>query len=141
VISITRLQQGWQMFAPDVPRNDVYLAVDAVTVDGRHVDPLAEAAGVTRDATAKVMPLAPGLSVYWVSYMQRLPGDSRHHRPLSEWLQAYHERTGKPQDRLVQFEVQTLQVDSPAPGQPLAEPRVQRVFNWRAPVSQNKGPS
>jgi len=133
VISITRLQQGWQMFAPDVPRNDVYLAVDAVTTDGRHVDPLAEAAGVARDATSREMPLRPGLSVYFVSYMQRLPGDKRHHRPLTEWIQKYHERTGREQDKVVSFEVDTLQVDSPAPGQPANPTRKFRVTSWRAP--------
>src|SRR5204862_3182384 len=41
-VSYLGLFQGWSMFAPDAPMTDFNLMVDAVTVDGRHVDPYNE---------------------------------------------------------------------------------------------------
>jgi hypothetical protein len=38
-ISYLRLNQGWGMFAPNAPREDMMVVVDALTVDGRHIDP------------------------------------------------------------------------------------------------------
>ena len=43
LIWYARLDQGWQMFSPDVPTSERHLYVDAVTFGGRHVDPYNEA--------------------------------------------------------------------------------------------------
>ena len=43
-VSYLGLFQGWSMFAPEAPMTDFNLMVDAVTVDGRHVDPYNEIA-------------------------------------------------------------------------------------------------
>lgn len=40
VLYYLRVYQTWSMFAPDVPRNDGMIVVDAVLADGSHVDPL-----------------------------------------------------------------------------------------------------
>ncbi len=118
VISYTRLQQGWQMFAPDVPKLDVYLRADATTIDGRHIDPIAMAAGTPDEPQSRQIPrVALGLSVYFVAYMSRIDGDKRHHRPLSEWVQNTHRRTGRPQDEVVSFVVYAMKQRSPDPGQ------------------------
>lgn len=127
-ISYTRLQQGWRMFAPDAPQDEVYLIVDAVTQGGRHVDPIAEASGVIRDAKSRTMPSVPHLSKAWVSYMQRIPGDGRHHRPLRQWLENYPQRTGNPKDRLVRYEVLTLRRNSPPLGVNTVQPTRSEIW-------------
>ena len=42
-IAYLNLFQGWSMFAPEMFKGDYNIAVDAVTVGGRHVDPFSEA--------------------------------------------------------------------------------------------------
>src|SRR5690606_18332673 len=39
IVHYGRFFQGWSMFAPDVPRTDGIVVVDATTVDGRRIDP------------------------------------------------------------------------------------------------------
>ncbi|MEN9581578.1 MAG: hypothetical protein RJA70_4587 [Pseudomonadota bacterium] len=117
VVDYTRLQQGWQMFAPDVPRSDVYVRVDAVTLSGKHVDPIAEAAGIEPEPESRVLPVQPGPDVYFAQYMERIRGDVRHHRPLQQWIERYHERTGAPGDRIVAYQVLHLSHTSPSPSE------------------------
>jgi hypothetical protein len=134
VISYTRLQQGWQMFAPDVPKSDTYLRVDAITADGRHIDPIAEAAGTPQEPEARTVPEAPNLSVYFVSYMQRIRRDTRHHRALSEWIQDTPARTGREKDAVVSFIAYELQRYSPAPGDSVpARVTAHAFLQWTKP--------
>jgi len=39
VVQYTHTTEGWSMFSPDAPIYDMMVVVDAVTRDGRHVDP------------------------------------------------------------------------------------------------------
>lgn len=120
-VSYTRLQQGWRMFAPDAPMGEMSLVVDAVTSDGRHVDPLNEVAARQADPLARRVPVRPGYDVFWVDYIARLEGARAYHSAFRQWILAYPERTGRPQDRIVAFELLKLSQDSPRPGE--REPR------------------
>lgn len=117
-VDYTRLQQGWQMFAPDPPKSDVYIRVDAVTAAGKHVDPIAEAAGIDPEPESRTMPVQPGSDVFFVQYMERIHNDRRHHRPLQQWIERYHERTGSAADRITSYQVLRLEQDLPHPTLP-----------------------
>lgn len=140
-IAYTRLQQGWQMFAPNTPRTDNYLRIDATMASGQHVDPIALAADIPNDPTSRNIPTsALGLPVYFVSYMDRISRDRRHHRPLTEWIQKYHERTGRPQDRIVAFTALRLEHTSPTPPDTAySATRTHSFLNWREPAPKASG--
>jgi predicted DCC family thiol-disulfide oxidoreductase YuxK len=120
-VSYTRLQQGWRMFAPDAPMGEMSLVVDALTSEGRHVDPLNELAARTADPLSRRVPVRPDYDVFWVDYLARLEGARAYHPAFRQWILAYPERTGRPQDRIVWFELLKVSQDSPVPGQ--REPR------------------
>ncbi|MDH5675642.1 MAG: DCC1-like thiol-disulfide oxidoreductase family protein [Myxococcales bacterium] len=115
-ISYTRLQQGWSMFAADAPTDERSIVVDAITRDGRHVDPINELAARSADPLSRRVPVRPGYNVYWVDYIARIEGYKAYHRDLRRFILAYHERTGQPEDRIVSFEAHVVEQDSPRPG-------------------------
>jgi predicted DCC family thiol-disulfide oxidoreductase YuxK len=121
VVSYTRMQQGWSMFSADAPITEVYVVIDAVTEDGRHVDPLNEVAGREADPLLRRVPVRPGYDVFWVDYVMRIPHRGEYHGPLQSWIFAYHERTGRAEDRIVRFDAYLIEQDSPPPGE--REPR------------------
>jgi hypothetical protein len=45
LVAYPRFIQAWSMFASDAPTTDETMVVDAVTAEGRHVDPYSEVAG------------------------------------------------------------------------------------------------
>lgn len=116
-VSYLRLNQGWSMFAPDAPRSDMTIVVDAVTADGRHVDPYNEAAARVADPSLRKVPERIGHDMFWCDYTVRVPGQRAYHDILSQWIMAYPERTGRPTDRIVGFDLYIVEQDSPAPGQ------------------------
>ncbi|MCG8553724.1 MAG: lipase maturation factor family protein [Proteobacteria bacterium] len=117
VVGYTRMQQGWQLFAPDAPLSEAFVLVDAVTSTGRHVDPLAEAGGYTPTPQARAIPVRPGLDTFWIEYHLRIPVFWPYHQPLKDWIARYHERTGRTEDRIVRWEAFLLEHDSPRPGE------------------------
>jgi hypothetical protein len=108
LVEYPRAFQSWRMFAPHAPLEDYMIEVDAVTVDGRHVDPFNELAS-------------------------RVPGPGYREIPkrlstaFQEWILRYPERTERPEDRIVSFKVYTLSDHSPPLGatQPSDFKRVQ----------------
>ena len=60
VLGYLQMYQVWTMFAPDVPTTAKTVAVDAVTADGRHVDPLNEALSPGHPLTGWRDPAAVG---------------------------------------------------------------------------------
>jgi uncharacterized membrane protein YphA (DoxX/SURF4 family) len=92
-----RFLQGWFMFSPNPVMDDGIVVCDAQTADGRHVDPF----------TGREPSFDLGGSVQfnqiWQDYMNRiqLPANAYYRDALKAWLLRYHERTGRPGDRIV----------------------------------------
>ena len=96
---------------------DGVLAVDAITADGRHVDPF----------TGKEPDLdltdsrGEGLGQIRQDYGNRIRMDRhkafRKPQGLQEFLLRYHERTGRPEDELVAFDVFWVRDKCPQPGE------------------------
>jgi hypothetical protein len=116
-----RLNQGWRMFAANAPRDDLWLVVDAETVDGRHIDPVNEVASRYADPSLRSIPPRLGQNYYWCDYTVRIKGFRRYHDGLRDWIFRRHERSGNPNDRIVSFRVYEISQLSPGPGED--EPR------------------
>jgi len=120
-VTTTYLQmlQAWRLFAPDAPTTDATLAVDAVTTDGRHVDPLNEVVSPHHPWLGPAIPRRLGYDAFVNAYMLRLPYWPAYFNALGEWILRYPERTGEARDRLVSFQVLSVEQDSPSPGERL----------------------
>ena len=115
-IVYARITQGWGMFAPNPIVEDGSVAVDAVTVDGKHVDPFT---GLPPDLDLSD---ARGLGLGQIrqDYFNRIRLDqNRVYRRsgLQDWILAYPKRTGRPDDEIAGFDVYWLRDRCPSPGQ------------------------
>lgn len=109
--------QGWSMYAPNPPFGDTNLYVDAVTMDGRHVDPFnAVASPGNRRPGAEIQPHLRQ-DVMFFAYVLRLPWTPNYWLPFQEWILRYPERTKRPNDAIVRFEAFVIEHDSPPPGE------------------------
>jgi hypothetical protein len=124
-VSYLNLFQGWSMFAPDAPTSDLNVVVDAVTAEGRHVDPLSEVATPRHPNPGRTIPAGNGPSWLFYGYENHLPERPNYHQALKEWILRYPERTGRVADRIVAFEVLSVEDDSPPPGE-----RLPRNLRW-----------
>ncbi|HEU4536536.1 MAG TPA: HTTM domain-containing protein [Polyangiaceae bacterium] len=115
VIMYPRMMQGWRMFSPDAPKDDGTLVVDAVTVDGRHLDPLT---GAPPDFEAPLH--GPWLqSQLWCDYFLRISWDhnSGYREELKKYLLNWQRLEHRPaQDRIKSFEIWWVTNESPPPG-------------------------
>jgi hypothetical protein len=133
ILQYPRIFQGWGMFAPNPIREDGVVAIDARTIDGRHVDPLRGGAPADLNLSdARGL----GLNQIHQDYANRIRLD--HNRPLREplkrFLQRWHELTGKPEDEIVAFDVWWLRDHNPEPGK--LEPTEHQkicILSWRKP--------
>jgi hypothetical protein len=116
-VMIFRLNQGWRMFAPNAPRDDAWIVIDAVTEDGRHVDPLNEVAARHADPSLREIPPYLGYNYYWCDYVARIKNFRSYHGGLTDWIYRYHERTGNDVDRIVSFRAYQVTHIPPAPGE------------------------
>ncbi len=131
IVEYPRLFQGWSMFAPNAPTDDRNIFVDAVTSDGRHVDPLNERGSRVAPAPTDAIPEYLNQDEYFCDYMQRIGGNGAYHPPLSDWIQNYHHRTRRPEDRITSFEVYEIIDQSPVPGQTRpTESKKTLLFSW-----------
>lgn len=123
--------EGWSLFAPDAPLSDETVYVDAVTRDGRHVDPYNEVGSRVHTLPVDRVPVRLGHDSFWCDYTLRIPDAPAYHQALTEWILRYPERTGHPDDAIVRFEAVVLWQDSPPPGK--TEPtniRKRRFLQW-----------
>jgi len=127
-VGYLRLNQGWSMFAPDAPRDDLWIVVDAITKDGRHVDPWNEIASRVADPSLRTIPARLGQDAAYCDYTARIPDDGNLHEPFRNWILAYHRRTRRPEDRIVRFRAYVIEQQSPAPGETAARDVRARVF-------------
>jgi predicted DCC family thiol-disulfide oxidoreductase YuxK len=124
--------EGWSLFSPEAPLSDETVVVDAVTRDGRHVDPYNEVGSRVSSLPADKVPVRLGHDSFWCDYTLRIPDATQYHQALIEWIQRYHERTGRAADTIVRFDAYVIWQDSPKPGAP-REPtniRKRRFLHW-----------
>jgi hypothetical protein len=117
IIDLPRLRQGWHMFAPEAPHQDATVVIDALTADGRRVDPLAWAARGTDVVFLDAIPSHLGLDELWCNYIGRIRSQPGFHDALRRWIARHAERVARPGDRIVAYRVLELRHDSPPPGQ------------------------
>ena len=84
------------MFASDAPTTDQSMVVDAVTVDGRHIDPYSEATSRYDNPGHNEIPVRLDNDSFVFNYSGRIPTSGAYSQALTEWLLNYHERTGDP---------------------------------------------
>jgi hypothetical protein len=103
-----QLNQGWFMFSPNPVMDDGTIVVDAVTVDGRHVDPFSiHVEPYTLRAPNFDLLHAKSLRTnqIWGDYFNRAHGPGAVRDAMKEYLLKLPERTGHPEDTLVSGEV------------------------------------
>jgi predicted DCC family thiol-disulfide oxidoreductase YuxK len=108
--------QSWSMFSPDAPLSDYMVVIDAVTRDGRHVDPLNEIGSRIASLPVDDIPPRLGHSSIICDYTLRIPDNGWYHQALLEWVLRYPERTGNPRDEIVSFKAWNVEHSSPPPG-------------------------
>jgi hypothetical protein len=117
MVAYPRLIQAWSMFASDAPTTDQSMVVDAITVDGRHVDPYSEATSRYANPGRNEIPERLDNATFVFNYSGRIPSSGAYHQALTEWILNYHERTGDPHDRIVSFDAYEVDDDSPPVGE------------------------
>ena len=117
LVAYPRMIQAWSMFASDAPTTDQSMVVDALTVDGRHVDPYSEATSRYDNPGRDEIPVRLDNDSFVFNYSGRIPTSGAYHQALTEWILNYHERTGDPHDRIVSFDCYEVDDDSPPIGE------------------------
>jgi predicted DCC family thiol-disulfide oxidoreductase YuxK len=135
VVDRLRLYQGWRMFAPEPPYEDGRMVVDGRTEDGRKIDPFTGTEPEFNPDTS----VGWGHSQLWCDYhlkmyFARYAGNRQH---LKEFLQNWHLRTGRPQDRLVAFDVWWVNDKSPGPGETQGKPQKPVLLSSYGKVSDS----
>ncbi len=126
IVNYLQVPQGWAMFAPDVPKQDTRLVVDATLADGSHLDPLTE-------APPDFDTLAHGpwfMDQHWCEVHARMPGWRQHWRNFRDYLRRRPAALGwPPEKQIVSLEVYRVIGDMPAPGTTTAtNVRRERLF-------------
>ena len=129
-VSYLDMFQGWSMFAPEAPMTDFNLMVDAITVDGRHVDPYNEIANPKYPHPGLTIPVSLGTSWVFYGYGNHIANRGAYHQALLEWVLRYPKRTGNPNDQITSFKLYIVEDDSP----PLGEQKP-RNLRWKVMLS------
>jgi hypothetical protein len=116
-VTYLNMFQGWSMFAPDAPMSDFNIIVEAKTADGRTVDPFNAMANPSFPAPGRHIPVGLNPSALLYGYENHLPNRPAYHQALQEWILRHPDRTARPEDRIVSFEVLKVEDDSPPLGQ------------------------
>jgi predicted DCC family thiol-disulfide oxidoreductase YuxK len=123
--------EGWSLFSPDAPLTDETVYVDALTADGRHVDPYNEIGSRVADIPIQSVPVRLGHSSFWCDFTLRIPDAGAFHGAFLEWILRYPERTGNPRDTIKSFDAYVVQQDSPPPGGDTpTNARTRRFLHW-----------
>jgi hypothetical protein len=105
------------MFSPEAPKSDLHFYIDALTIDGRHVDPLNRIA--SRVATVPLDSIPDRLDQFdsFCDYMVHIENRPELHSALRQWIYRYHQRTGRANDRIIAFTGYVIEDHSPEPGE------------------------
>ena len=114
-IGYPRMYQGWGMFAPNPISDDGSVSIDAITIDGRHIDPFTGEVPDLDLTDARGLGLGQIRQDYWNRI--RFDRNKQFRQGLKEYLLRWHEDTGHPEDELVAFDVFWLRDQCPLPGQ------------------------
>jgi len=114
-IGYPRMYQGWGMFAPNPISDDGSVSIDAITIDGRHVDPFTGEVPDLDLTDARGLGLGQIRQDYWNRI--RFDRNKGFRQGLKEYLLRWHEETGRAEDELVAFDVYWLRDQCPLPGQ------------------------
>jgi predicted DCC family thiol-disulfide oxidoreductase YuxK len=117
LVAYPRLIQAWSMFASDAPMGDETVVVEAVTADGRRVDPYSEVASRYRYPGSDQIPVRLDNNSFFFNYSVRIPDQAAYHQAFLEWILNYPKRTHHPEDRIVRFDAICVENDSPPPGE------------------------
>ena len=117
LVAYPRLIQAWSMFASDAPLTDETVVVEAVTADGRRVDPYSEVASRYPNPGIDEIPSRLDNDSFFFNYSVRIPDQAAYHQALLEWILSYPKRTHRSQDRIVRFDAYKIENDSPPPGE------------------------
>jgi predicted DCC family thiol-disulfide oxidoreductase YuxK len=115
-VQYTHATEGWSMFSPEAPIYDMMVVVDAVTRDGRHVDPYNEVGSRVHSLPVADIPPRLGHDSMFCDYTLHIPSTAAYHQAFVEWIQRYPERTGNPNDAIVSFQAIKLEHTPPLPG-------------------------
>jgi predicted DCC family thiol-disulfide oxidoreductase YuxK len=117
LVAYPRFIQAWSMFASDAPMSDESVVVEAITADGRRVDPYSQVAGRLPDPGVDEIPTRLDNDSFFFNYSVRIPDQGVYHQAFLEWILRYPIRTGNPRDRIVRFDAYKIENDSPPPGE------------------------
>jgi hypothetical protein len=127
-----RLFQGWGMFAPNPVREDGIVAVDGITIDGRHIDPFTGKEPDLWLSDARSLDMNQVHQDYFNRI--RLDHNRPYRKPLREYLERWHIETGHPANALVAFDVWWLTDLNPTPGQSApTDHQLICIESWRKP--------
>ena len=113
IINYGQIPQGWSMFAPDVPRDDSLMVVDATLVDGTHLDLLTEK---PPDFEAPLH--GPYfMNQHWCEMHARMRNWPQHWRNFRDYLMRLPKLKGWPAEKqVVALEVWQVSAMVPLPG-------------------------
>jgi hypothetical protein len=128
-----RFMQGWFMFSPNPLMDDGTIVVDAITVDGRHIDPF------TGKEPYFDLPNARSLRLnqIWGDYFNRirLPANTFYRDAMKDYMLRLPERTGNPNDTIVSGDVYWVQDQNPPIGQTRSyRYERQKLFSFTGPA-------
>ncbi|WP_438026838.1 hypothetical protein [Sorangium sp. So ce233] len=130
-----RFLQGWFMFSPNPVMDDGTIVVDAVTVDGRHINPFTGEPPNFDLLHAKSF----AYTQIWCDYFARikLPANTAYRDAMKEYMYRYPERTGRPEDAIVSGDVYWVKDWNPKWGstQSYGEER-EKLFSFYNPKAQ-----
>ena len=125
------ITEAWALFAPEAPLTDETISVDAVTREGRHVDPYNEVASRVATVPIDDVPVRLGQVSFFFDYTLRIPSAGAYHQAFLEWLLRYPERTGRPGDAITSFDAFVVTHDSPKPDETApTHSRKVRFLRW-----------
>jgi predicted DCC family thiol-disulfide oxidoreductase YuxK len=131
LVAYPRFIQAWSMFASDAPVNDESVVVEAITAEGRRVDPYSEVAGRYPHPGIDEIPSRLDNDSFFFNYSMRIPDQGQYQGAFTDWILHYPDRTGHPGDRIVRFDAYKLENDSPPPGETTPRNLKKHVFlSW-----------
>lgn len=134
-----RLMQGWSMFAPVPPLDEGTMVVDAVTADGRHVDPLRNGGPV--DFSMPDVDHGLLVSQFWYEFADRIrrEGNARFREYFRNWVLDSHRIDGRGErDRIVSFEAYWVSRPTQPPFQKRRRP-TSKIRFMSYPETDTKG--
>ena len=138
LVAYPRFIQAWSMFASDAPMSDESVVVEAITAEGRRVDPYSEVAGRIPYPGVDEIPSRLDNDSFFFNYSVRIPDQGVYHQAFLEWILRYPIRTGHPGDRIVRFDAYKIENDSPPPGE--TQPRNVRKQSFLSYPSKSVNP-